>query len=70
MKTTFKNLFNEWNDDLLDIPESTVCEHTDISSYTVKNSVLSQLGLHKKKKPFGKAFKLTVIAPLLLQRLL
>ena len=62
MKTTFKNLFNEWNDDLLDIPESTVCEHTDISSYTVKNSVLSQLGLHKKKKPFGKAFKLTVIA--------
>lgn len=62
MKTTFKNLFNEWNDDLLDIPESTVCEHTGVSSHTIKNNVLSQLGLHKKKKPSGKAFKLTVIA--------
>ena len=70
MRTTFKNLFNEWNDDLLNIPENTLCENTDISSCTIINNVLLQLGLHKKKKPFGKVFKLTVIAPLLLQRLL
>lgn len=62
MKMALKNLFNEWDDDLLNIPENTVCENTGISNQAIKNNVLSQLGLHKKKKPFGKAFKLTVIA--------
>ena len=62
MKTTFKNLFNEWDDDLLNIPENTVCENMGISSQAIKNNALSQIGLPKKKKPFGKAFKLTVIA--------
>jgi len=39
MRTTFKNLFNEWNDDLLNIPENTVCENTGISRQGVRDSI-------------------------------
>ena len=62
MKTTLKNLFNEWEDDLIGIDESTVCENTEISSDRIVKNAFSQSGLTKKKKSFGKAFKLTVIA--------
>ena len=62
MKTTLKNAFNDWNDDLIDISTNTLCEDTGISSDSIKLSVLSQLALNKKKKIFGRSFKFTVIA--------
>ena len=62
MKTTFKNTFNEWEDDLLDISQNTVTENTDVSSDAVKSRVFSQLGLNKKKKHFSRTVKLSMIA--------
>lgn len=62
MKTNFKNVFNEWEDDLIDISENTLIEDTIVSGDSVKSRVFSELGINKKKKPFSKTFKLTLIA--------
>ena len=43
MQTTFKNLFSEWDDDLLSIPENTICENVGISIQTIRNNTLSQI---------------------------
>lgn len=62
MKTTFKDIFMELEDDMVSLPETTIYENTGITSDTIKSNAFSQLGLHKKKKSFSKTFKLTVIA--------
>ena len=36
--------------------------YADVDCVSVKNDVLSELGLRKKKRCFGKNFKLTIIA--------
>ena len=53
MKTNFKNVFNEWEDDLIDISENTLIEDTIVSGDSVKSRVFSELGINKKKKPFS-----------------
>ncbi len=65
MKTTFKTLFHELEDDVIGIEESTVCENTGVSSEAVKRNVMAHLGLHKKRKTFGKTFRMTLIAAVL-----
>lgn len=62
MKTTFKDLFLEFDDDLIDIPENTVYEETNIRKELIKKNTLSKAGCQKKKLTFRKVVKLTMIA--------
>ena len=46
---TFKELFSEFDDDIISVPEDTVFGDTDISTDAVKNAVLLRSGCRKKR---------------------
>ena len=46
---TFKELFSEFDDDIISVPEDTVFGDTDISTDAIKNAVLLRSGCRKKR---------------------
>lgn len=59
MKTTFKDLFLDFDDDLIGIEEESVFVNTDINEESVMKIALSRSA---KKKPFSKSIKVLMIA--------
>lgn len=53
MKTTFKEVFNNFEDDMMNIDENSICEDVEIDMESVKKDVMSKIQTkHRSKKQF------------------
>ena len=56
MTTTFRNVFNEFDDDFLNIDESSICESIGINIDDIKNRVFSRIKAEIPKNQTSKKF--------------
>lgn len=70
MKTTFKKVFDDFEDDIMNIDESSICEDIDINIDDIKKNVFARLETENLKKPSGKRitrrFTVALVAAVLL----
>ena len=55
MKTTFKKVFDEFDDELMNIDEFNACESIDIDVEKIKTEVLKRIDDKNGKKKFSKS---------------
>lgn len=66
MKTTFKKVFDEFDDELMNIDEFNACESIDIDVEKIKTEVLKRIDDKNGKKKFSKKLITLLIAATIL----
>lgn len=66
MKTTFKKVFDEFDDELMNIDEFNVCEGIDIDVEKIKKEVLMRIDDKNGKKKFSKKLITLLVAAVIL----
>lgn len=66
MKTTFKKVFDEFDDELMNIDEFNVCESIDIDVEKIKKEVLMRIDDKNGKKKFSKKLITLLVAAAIL----
>ena len=61
MKTTFKSLFADFQDDLMDIREETVCDDTDVRTEAVMQKALAAVNARKPHRRKGKILLIAAV---------
>ena len=62
MKTTFKKVFDEFDDEMMNIDTNSVCENIDIDVDRIKGEVFMRLGNEEKKKRTSKKVIVMLVA--------
>lgn len=66
MKTTFKKVFDEFDDELMNIDEFNACESIDIDVEKIKTEVLKRIDDKNGKKKFSKKLITLLVAAIIL----
>ena len=66
MKTTFKKVFDEFDDELMNIDEFNACESIDIDVEKIKTEVLKRIDDKNGKKKFSKKLITLLVAAVIL----
>lgn len=66
MKTTFKKVFDEFDDELMNIDEFNACESIDIDVEKIKTEVLKRIDDKNNKKKFSKRLITLLVAAVIL----
>lgn len=66
MKTTFKKVFDEFDDELINIDEFNACESIDIDVEKIKEEVLKRIDDKNGKKKFSKKLITLLVAAVIL----
>ena len=66
MKTTFKKVFDEFDDELMNIDEFNACESIDIDVEKIKTEVLKRIDDKNGKKKFSKKLITLLVAAAIL----